>query len=161
VVDHFLSAAFPDSALSDRTYNLYQDIAGHQSRPMKVLVCGGRNFRDVRAVKDALTDLHMESHITKIIEGGASGADCYAAEWADEWSMAHETFSADWQTHGRAAGPIRNQKMLDEGKPDLVLAFPGGRGTDDMVRRATAAGVRVLKPGQFPGPDVLHETQKP
>lgn len=46
-------------------------------------------------------------------------------------------------TNGKAAGPIRNQRMLDEGKPDLVVAFPGGRGTADMVRRAKAAGVPV------------------
>jgi hypothetical protein len=50
---------------------------------------------------------------------------------------------ADWNTHGRAAGPIRNQRMLDEVKPELVVAFPGGRGTADMVRRAREAGVNV------------------
>ena len=56
-------------------------------------------------------------------------------------------FPADWIRHGRAAGPIRNEQMLREGCPDLVVAFhddPGlGRGTADMVRRALAAGVPV------------------
>lgn len=54
-------------------------------------------------------------------------------------------FKADWDKHGKAAGPIRNQQMLDEGKPDLVLAFAGGKGTDDMCRRARAAGVEVRR----------------
>lgn len=48
---------------------------------------------------------------------------------------------------GRAAGPIRHQRMLDEGMPDLVLALPGGRGTADMVRHATLAGVEVIEVG--------------
>ena len=51
---------------------------------------------------------------------------------------------ADWETHGRAAGPIRNEKMLTW-KPDLVVAFPGGVGTADLVRRAEAAGVPVQR----------------
>lgn len=47
----------------------------------------------------------------------------------------------------RAAGPIRDQEMLDKGKPDLVVAFLGNRGTADMVRRAREAGVPVRRPG--------------
>lgn len=52
-------------------------------------------------------------------------------------------YPAQWSLHGRSAGPRRNQRMLDEGRPDLVLAFPGARGTADLVRRAQAAGVLV------------------
>jgi hypothetical protein len=54
-----------------------------------------------------------------------------------------DVYVAQWKKHGRAAGPIRNQRMLDKGKPDLVVAFPGGRGTADMIRRAERAGVPV------------------
>ena len=53
-------------------------------------------------------------------------------------------FPAEWKKHGKAAGPIRNRKMLQDGKPDLVLAFPGGRGTANMVELATDAGIRVM-----------------
>ncbi len=53
---------------------------------------------------------------------------------------------ADWTTHGRAAGPIRNARMLAEYHPDLVIAFPGGRGTLDMVSKAERAGVAVIRP---------------
>lgn len=52
---------------------------------------------------------------------------------------------ADWSKYGKAAGPMRNQKMLDEYKPDLVVALPGGRGTADMVSRARVAGVEVIE----------------
>jgi len=81
--------------------------------------------------------------ITSVIAGGANGADTMAKHLAHAWNVPFRMFRADWNTHGKAAGPIRNQRMLDEGKPDLVVAFPGGRGTADMVRRAKAAGVLV------------------
>ena len=72
-----------------------------------------------------------------VIHGGARGADDLARQWG-EISVGIEgvEFRADWTAHGKAAGMIRNQRMLDEGRPDLVVAFPGGRGTADMVRRA-------------------------
>ena len=54
-------------------------------------------------------------------------------------------YVADWATHGKKAGPLRNQRMIDEGHPDLVIAFPGGKGTDDMTRRALAAGVATIR----------------
>ena len=82
---------------------------------------------------------------TVIIHGAAKGADSLASEWAALNEVKEEVFPADWKTHGRAAGPIRNQQMLDEGKPDLVIAFPGGRGTADMVKRARKAGIEVME----------------
>lgn len=109
---------------------------------MRVLVCGGRNFQDWRKVYSILDGIYG---VSCIIEGGALGADCFAAEWADDAEVDHLQFNADWKTHGKAAGPIRNQRMLDEGKPDLVVAFPGGSGTADMVRRAKKAGVEVIE----------------
>lgn len=79
----------------------------------------------------------------EIISGCAKGADSVGVDWAAANWLPCRQFPADWETHGKAAGPIRNQQMLDEGKPDLVVAFPGGRGTADMVRRAKKAGVEV------------------
>lgn len=71
------------------------------------------------------------------------------AHWADEWAVVNwaqfEEYPADWKRYGMAAGPIRNRRMLKEGKPDIVIAFAGGRGTADMVRQAKAAGVPVVK----------------
>ena len=114
---------------------------------MKVLVCGGRHYQHFRKVREALNALHRETPITGLITGGCSGADAFAEEWARNGNIPVEVYKADWYTYERAAGPIRNQRML-EAKPDLVLAFPGGRGTADMLRRAREAGVPVWEPPQ-------------
>ena len=108
---------------------------------MRVLVCGGRSYRNRELVNVVLD----HSGATAIIEGGAKGADALAADWAIANGVPVHTFVADWHGHGPAAGPLRNQRMLDEGKPDKVVAFPGGRGTADMVRRAHKAGVEVFE----------------
>lgn len=106
---------------------------------MRVLVCGGRNYRDYETLSRALSEIKPRL----VIDGGARGADWMASSWALENGVLSRTYRADWNAHGKAAGPIRNQRMLDEGKPDLVVAFPGGRGTADMVRRARQAGIPV------------------
>lgn len=111
---------------------------------MRVLVCGGRDFSGTDVAYAALDRLRREYGFDVVIEGDAHGADRIAGFWARKRRLDNLKFPADWAAHGRAAGPIRNQKMLDEGKPDLVIAFPGGRGTADMVRRAETAGVRVV-----------------
>lgn len=110
---------------------------------MKVLVCGGRGYKDVSRVFNTLFDLHRSTPIACLIEGGALGADEWAAVWADNVGVERQKFKADWAALGKAAGPLRNQRMIDEGKPDLVVAFPGGRGTADMVRRARKANIPI------------------
>jgi hypothetical protein len=109
---------------------------------MRVLVCGGREYKDRRFLWSILDGIGPPA-VSEIISGMARGADAFAAEWARRFGFKLHEFHADWAAHGRAAGPIRNQRMIDEGKPDLVIAFPGGRGTADMVRRAKAAGIPV------------------
>lgn len=118
--------------------------------PLRVLVCGGRDYDDREAVDQTLDRLHAERGIACIIAGAARGADTLAAAWATDRGIALLEFPADWKTQGRAAGPIRNQRMLEEGAPSYVVAFPGGRGTADMVRRAEGAGLTVLKPAASP-----------
>jgi hypothetical protein len=107
---------------------------------MRVLVCGGRDYSDWDVFCNVL-DYHQPD---EIISGMARGADMLAATYARRFKIPLLEFPADWNKHGRAAGPIRNQQMLDEGRPDMVIAFPGGRGTADMVSRAKKAGVRVV-----------------
>lgn len=109
---------------------------------MRVIVCGGRHFRDEGRVRDVLDALHAELGDFVVIEGGAPGADSWAYNWARSRGDIPVTKFADWTYFGKAAGAIRNQQMLDE-KPDLVIAFPGSRGTADMVRRAKKAGIPV------------------
>lgn len=111
---------------------------------MRVLVCGGRKFADKRMLDAALSAIHQERRITLLIQGEAPGADSLAAEWARDHGVAVAGFEANWSLLRHRAGFARNQKMLDIGKPDLVVAFPGGNGTADMVRRATLARVEVV-----------------
>jgi hypothetical protein len=111
-----------------------------------VLVCGGRDYNDAETVGAWLGGVQKQrGGIKRIIEGGAQGADRLARLYGEWQRIQVVTFAADWRTHGRAAGPMRNARMLDEGKPDLVLAFPGGVGTADMVRRAREAGIEVVE----------------
>ena len=113
---------------------------------MRILVCGGRDYTDKESVFRALDAVHAKRGITRIIHGDARGADSLGKEWALSRGIPHIPFPADWNKHGKRAGPIRNQQIIDEGKPDGVVAFPGGVGTADMCRRAEAAGVKVWKP---------------
>lgn len=110
---------------------------------MRVLVCGGRDFRDKELLNQVLNDLAKVEVIDCIIEGDAEGADRLAGFWAKKHHVDLLLYPADWNRHKKSAGPIRNQKMLDEGKPDLVIAFPGGKGTAHMVKIAKEAGVEV------------------
>jgi len=112
---------------------------------MKVLVCGGRDFDDAALVYATLDRIHRERGITGLIEGGARGADTAAYSWAKVHDLHDRTYRADWNKHGKAAGPIRNAHMLADGNPDLVVAFPGGNGTAHMKRIAREAGVEVLE----------------
>lgn len=108
---------------------------------MKVLVCGGRNYNDFSAVDRVLSHLNP----TCIVQGGANGADKLALMWARRNGVSFQTFEAEWDKYGPSAGPRRNQQMLENSKPDLVVSFPGGRGTEDMVGRAKRAGVKVMQ----------------
>lgn len=110
---------------------------------MRVLVCGGRDYSDRRRVFKVLD--FNRAKITMIIHGAARGADSLAAEWCELNYIVEWPFPADWARYGRAAGFRRNEQMLEEGKPDLVVAFPGGIGTQMMVRLARDAGVRVIE----------------
>lgn len=111
---------------------------------MRVIVCGGRNYTDRDRIHNTLLALNSELGPFKcVIHGDATGADHEGMLWAEMMGIPHSPFRPDWHAQGRAAGPIRNQRMIDEGKPDLVIAFPGGRGTQDMIDRARVAGVPV------------------
>ena len=110
---------------------------------MRILVCGGRDFCDRTLLGRELDRLHRLSSLSLVIHGAAQGADALAGAWAQNRGIEEVRFPADWKKHGRAAGPLRNKQMLDEGKPDLVVAFPGGRGTANMVMQAQQKNVAI------------------
>ena len=94
----------------------------------------------MHAALDAMAEIVW---IDAVIHGDPLGADRFAGGWARLRGIEEIPFPADWAAHGRAAGPIRNKRMLDEGRPDLVVAFPGGRGTANMVQQAMDPGLPV------------------
>jgi len=114
-----------------------------------VLCTGGRDFDDVDTVcltLDHIADVaKLASPVSRVIVGDARGADAWVGYWARARNKLLVVYEADWAKHGKRAGILRNAQMLAESKPDIVVAFPGGRGTADMVRRAEKAGVRVWR----------------
>ena len=117
---------------------------------MRILVCGSRDYADQRRVHEVLD--HFLYNITGslvIVEGCARGADRLAEAWAATHNIAILHNPADWNKHGRAAGSIRNRRMVAEHDPHMVIAFytdrtKPSRGTSDMVRVAKAADIPVV-----------------
>lgn len=116
---------------------------------MKILVCGGRDFGHIpteRAfIYASLNELNEKYAITEVVTGGANGVDTFALWWATNHGKNRVAYPANWRVHGRAAGMIRNKEMLQRAKPDLVVAFPGGVGTANMVSLAKKANVQVIQ----------------
>lgn len=112
---------------------------------MRVLVCGGRKYSNSRFFNKIMDQLHKEKKITKIIEGGANGADRLARRWANLNDIPNKTYNAQWEIFGKAAGQIRNKYMYDMELPDLVVAFPGGNGTAGMVSYARSNNAIVIE----------------
>lgn len=116
---------------------------------MRLLVTGTRETDpDIASIVVQVLEQMWTRHGTALVlvlGDCPTGVDHYAAEWASSMSVPSETYIARWDEHGRAAGPRRNQKMVDEGKPDRAIAFPWGesRGTRDCIRRCQDAGVPV------------------
>jgi len=115
---------------------------------MRVLVCGGRDYNNEKKVFEILSKINKDTPIDCIITGGSTGADMSGTFWGRKFCNHVEVYYAEWDKYGRAAGPIRNQKMLEESKPDMVVAFPGGRGTADMIYRAGLAKVKIMIVGE-------------
>lgn len=108
---------------------------------MRVLVCGGRDYANEQCVADTLSYYGP----SLVIQGNAAGADDIAQRWAEANHVPVMPFPADWGKYGKKAGYLRNKQMLEEGQPDMVIAFPGGKGTAMMVRIAREAGVEVIE----------------
>lgn len=112
-------------------------------------MCGGRDYGraivERRLIEAWVKTLDRDG--TMLVHGGATGADDWAARFAEARGITTAGFPARWDEQGRAAGPIRNRRMLDVAEPHLVVAFPGGRGTANMVAQARARGVEVRQMG--------------
>jgi predicted Rossmann-fold nucleotide-binding protein len=110
----------------------------------KVVITGGRDFMDYEFVRSTLDAL--DPRPTLIASGCATGADRLAMTWAKKMGVqfvGFPVYQSQWRVTGKGAGPIRNGLMLDILKPDLVVAFPGNRGTADCIRQAERRGITV------------------
>ena len=121
-----------------------------EQKTLRVLICGSRNWINKRRIGKYLDTLiddegYLPENIT-IIHGACKGADYHAGNEAKGRSMTVEEYPADWK-QGFSSGPKRNQRMLDEGKPNRVVAFhediQNSKGTRDMVARAKKANVPI------------------
>lgn len=114
---------------------------------MKILVAGSRNYENFDRIKQILSYMKDKYGVYTVIEGGQRGADLHAKQAAIELGLPVIQIDAQWETYGRAAGPIRNKLMLDE-KPDLVIIFHEdihkSKGSKNMLLQARGAGVPVL-----------------
>ena len=118
---------------------------------MRLLICGDRNWKNKDLIREKVTEFLASLEIHQlplvIIEGEATGADIMGAQVAQELGIEVNSYPANWVLHHKAAGPIRNSKMLFEGKPDIVFAFHNkiadSKGTKDMVTKAQKVGVPV------------------
>lgn len=120
---------------------------------MIILVTGGRHYSDWSALDVALNKLHAAYPITGIVHGAADGADRLADDWALLNFIPRYPCAADWESYGPGAGPRRNGQMLlgptgpyGAPRPQYCVAFPGGSGTGDMVRKASLHGLTVWEP---------------
>lgn len=120
--------------------------------PTKIIVTGSRRYTDRNHVFTTLDAIRAEMGELWVFQGDQEGADALALEWARSRFQAYGGLPANWPKFGKPAGPIRNGDMLNLFQPDLVVAFPGGTGTDNMVKKAKAAGVPVHDAGGEPCP---------
>lgn len=107
---------------------------------MRVCVTGGRNYSVTEKVTDALSALSP----SVVIHGGASGVDTIAGSWATLHDIPVMVFPANWKVYGPSTGPIRNRQMLVQSKPDVLVVFPGGKGTANCKQTAKDLGIKII-----------------
>lgn len=106
--------------------------------PLVVVGAGSRYQQNRDAVFLAMDNIHAETPIGRLVQGGCEGTDELLDAWALSKGIDRATYPAYWDTFGRSAGPRRNSEMLSKENPDAVIAFPGGSGTADLVKKARA-----------------------
>lgn len=117
-----------------------------------IIVTGGRNYDAVPELFRALDKFDAKHPVALLVEGASDdvtgpykGVDYWSRQWAIARGKRHVQVHAQWKGQGRAAGPIRNKKMLDDFEPHYVVVFPGGNGTQSMVEIARKAKVKTVK----------------
>jgi hypothetical protein len=123
-----------------------KDRGRRDSSPgVRIIVTGSRSHCDVQLVERELDKLHRRASINVIIHG-CCGAQAGAIEhWARLNGLSVVRYSPNWERFGHRGESLRNSFMLEDSRPDLVVAFPGGHGTADLVLRARTVGIAVIE----------------
>jgi hypothetical protein len=111
---------------------------------MRVLICAGRHYSDIGMSRQVLDAYNNVQRITVLVHGGNQFLGSEIEDWAREAGADIVRYPPNWQLHGKQAERRRNQFMLLDSKPDVVIALPGGEDTDELVEHARTAGIRVL-----------------
>ena len=112
---------------------------------MKAAVCGGRDLTDRLFVWHVLTEIYdAHSEINEIVHGAARGVDATAHQWANAHAIKVTPVPAKWDLYKKSAGYRRNHEILNAHRPDILIAFPGGRGTMHMVKHAIKAFIPLI-----------------
>lgn len=106
---------------------------------MKVVIAGGRDYNLQSQDLEKLNKI--KDKITEVVSGGAKGVDSCAENWAKLNNIPIKIFFADWNNHGKMAGPIRNKQMAEYA--DAVILFPGGKGTENMYKTAKKMNLTI------------------
>lgn len=135
------------SAFVERVAAWLDELPYGPSDPIYVCICGGREFRDVSVLNVTMARIRMERPIAAVITGGQRGADKMGTLWGMTHRFPTREINARWKAQGRAAGPIRNGKLVEAlllQKCPVVVALPGETGTHDMIVQSRQAGIPVL-----------------
>ncbi|WFE75215.1 DUF2493 domain-containing protein [Roseinatronobacter sp. S2] len=112
---------------------------------MRLIIAGGRHLDDVALIRRALARAHAIRPITVLIHGGNGALGITAEDWAREMRLHVVRYPANWRELGKRAEAIRNAFMLEDSRPDMLLALPGGNDTADLVTGAFGARVPVIE----------------
>ncbi len=111
---------------------------------MRLIIAGGRHLDDVTLIRSALSRAHSLRPVTVLIHGGNGALGIIAEDWAREMRLHVVRYPANWREFGKRAEAIRNAFMLEDSRPDMLLALPGGNDTADLIANATRLGLPVI-----------------
>ncbi len=106
---------------------------------MRVAVCGGKDFLAMHLISAVLFKVHRANHITELLIGNSRGVDEIVNDWAARTGIPVRHINSDWLSYGEDADDVRNQLIIDE-RPDIIVLFPGGKRTNDLLNKAITAG---------------------
>lgn len=111
------------------------------NKNLRVIIAGGRDIHDYNLIIEAIEECQFP--IATVVSGGAKGVDALGEKYAIETNKTLHIYEADWEKHGRAAGPIRNRKMAENADALIAIWDGKSKGTKNMIETATKLGLLV------------------